>query len=316
MKALLLPIHSKTMKFIYSTFKVLSAGLIVLLYSCGSPTDTDQAITNSMDTEDVSHNEASAANVRKMKSIFYAVPSPMEMASLLKRAGAQYDMNILNDVKNVNAYTTARSRALNLGIYGADLSYASIFNQNQESIIYLSCTKKLADNLGVTKAFDENTIERMETNVDNRDSLLNIVSETYYVLDAYLKENGRDHISAMVIAAGWVEGLYLATQVASNDENPEPALLNRIAEQSLSLRNLVELVSAYNTNQELDDILADLAQIEASFKEVKVQTENTTIEKSDDGSTHIGGNTTTEFSKESLAEISRVVSEIRSRYIS
>ena len=97
-----------------------------------------------------------------------------------------------------------------------------IFNQNQESILYLSCTKKLADKLGLSKAFNDEVIERMEMNVDNRDSLLTIISDTYYNLDSYLKENDRDHISAMIIAAGWIEGLYLGTQIANSSESPSP----------------------------------------------------------------------------------------------
>lgn len=303
------------MKLIYTTFKIICIGAGLFLYSCSDGPATDSAITESTVSSDDPLKEESAENVAKMKSIFYSVPSPMDMASLLKKAGAQYDMKMLNDVKSVNNYTSSKSRALNLGIYGADLSYASIFNQNQESIIYLSCTKKLADNLGVTKAFDESTIERMESNVDNRDSLLNIVSDTYYELDAYLKENKRDHISAMVIAGGWIEGLYLATSIASKDENPEDALLKRIAEQKLSLDNLVELVSAYNTDNQLDEILSDLSEIEKSFLEVNIETEKSTVEKSEDGTTLIGGKTETSMSNETLVEITKVVSEIRSRYI-
>lgn len=304
------------MKLIYNTFKLICAGTLLFLYGCDTTPATDSAITNSLPPVEAPLNEESAENAAKIKSIFYAVPSPMEMATLLKRSGAQYNMEILNDVKNVNNYTSARSRALNLGIYGADLSYASIFNQNQESIIFLSCTKKLADNLGVTKAFDENTIARMETNVENRDSLLNIVSETYYMLDAYLKENKRDHISAMVIAAGWVEGLYLATTIANMDENPQSALLTRIAEQSLSLDNLIELVSAYNSDQKLNMILADLEQIQTAFDGVGIVSEKSTVKKVADGTTLIGGKTTTMISRESLDEITKVVSDIRTRYIS
>lgn len=304
------------MRLIYNTFRIFSAGAILFLYSCNSTPTTDSAITEStLSAQDASETEASE-NVSKMKDIFYSVPSPMDMASLLKRAGAQYDMSLLNDVKRVNNYTSSRSRALNLGIYGADLSYASIFNQNQESIIYLSCTKKLADNLGVTKAFDDNTIERMESNVENRDSLLNIVSETYYMLDAYLKENGRDHISAMVIAAGWVEGLYLAATIAHKEKDPEEALMTRIAEQKLSLDNLVDLVTAYNSENQLDDILEDLSKIEKSFSDVTIKKQKATISEAEDGTTIIGGKTTSTISPETLTEITKVVSEIRQRYVS
>ena len=289
---------------------------IALLFACGSPDKPDSAIT---EAEVSGENDANDSDetIGKVQDIFFSVPSPMEMASLLKKAGADYDMSLLNDVKKVHDYTTARSQALNLGVYGANLSYASIFNQNQESIIYLSCTKKLAEKLGVTKAFDDKTIERMEANIENRDSLLNIVSETYYMLDAYLKENDRDHISAMVIAAGWVEGLYMATSIAKISEEPDEKLLERIAEQKLSLNNLVELVEAYNNEGQLDEILADLEKINNAYSDVSIEKAKATISEGEDGAAVIGGGSKSPgMSAETLQNITSVVSEIRSKYVS
>jgi len=287
----------------------------LLLYSCGESGKPDSDIRESEVSEDALDRE-SDENANKVQEIFYAVPSPMEMASILKKTGASYDMNLLNDVKNVNEYTTSRSQALNLGIYGADLSYASIFNQNQESIIYLSCTKKLAEKLGVTKAFNDSAIERMEANIENRDSLLNIVSETYYMLDAYLKENDRDHISAMVIAAGWVEGLYLSTQIAEKNESREEKLITRIAEQKLSLENLINLVDAYNSTGQLDDIAKDLKTIHNAYEDVTYTKGNAEEGNTESGTPILGSKTSISMSEETLQKITEVVAEIRARYVS
>ena len=136
------------------------------------------------------------------------------------------------------------------------------------------------------------------------------------MLNAYLKENDRDHISAMVIAAGWVEGLYIATSIASVDDDPDPLLLQRIAEQKLSLGNLTELVKVYNKDNQLDDIAHDLTLINKAFADVGIKKEKSTISKDADGTTLIGGITKTDMSKETLVEITKVVNEIRSRYIS
>ncbi len=289
--------------------------IAALITSCGESTTVDQELTSTEVTQ-ASLDPGIFQRASKVQDIFYSVPSPMDMASILKKVGAEYDMGLLNDVKKVGSYTSARSRALNLGIYGADLSYASIFSQNQESIIYLSCSKRLADNLGVTKAFDESTIERMEANVENRDSLLNIISETYYMLDAYLKENDRDHISAMIIAAGWIEGLYLATSIADRSSEADPVLVKRIAEQKLSIDNLLELVTAYNSSNVLDDILDDLNELNMVFANVSIEKEKPSISKTADGKTVIGGKTETNMSPETLSEITKLVADIRGRYIS
>src|SRR5690554_2259170 len=303
------------MKQITNCIRFLPIVALALLYSCESAETTDSAIVQST-VEAGFVDENSILTAKKVRDIFYSVPSPMEMASILKRTGATYDMTLLNDVKKVHSYSSARRQALNLGVYGADLSYVSVFNQNQEAIIYMSCTKKLADNLGVSKAFDDQMIERMETNVDNRDSLLSLISETYYMLDAYLKENDRDHISAMVIAAGWVEGLYLATSIASSDGEVDMSLIQRIAEQKISLDNLRDLVNTYNRRNQLDGIANDLDKIHEAYHEVSISSEGSNVEKLSDGTTRIGGKTKVEMSQKTLEVITRVVSEIRSNYIS
>jgi hypothetical protein len=284
------------------------------MWSCTESTVTDDSITNAKVSEEKGDDD-SQESVSKVKEILHSVPSPLDMAAILKKSGARYDADYLNKVRNVNEYSSARKQALNLGVYGADLSYASIFNQNQESILYLSCTKKLADKLGLSKAFNDEVIERMEMNVDNRDSLLTIISDTYYNLDSYLKENDRDHISAMIIAAGWVEGLYLGTQIATNSETENPKLIERLAEQKISLTNLIALVNSYNGSGNLDLILADLSKIEDAYSNVIIEESKNTITQGDDGVTQIGGKTQIKFSEQDLENLTKIVSEIRNGYV-
>jgi hypothetical protein len=292
---------------------IAALAAVCVLHGCGPASHSDAELTNATGDD---LTDMQSAYAEKVQDIFRAVPSPMEMASMLKKMGSTYDHTILNDVKNANSYTSSRSQALNLGIYGANLSYASVFNQNQEAIIYLSCVKKLADNLGVTSAFGDATIERMEANVDNRDSLLTIVSETYYELDAYLKENGREYISAMVIAAGWVEGLHISTAIAAKDATPGQEILTRIGEQKLSLMNLIELVNAYNRDGQVDEIAADLAALELAFRDVQISGGGGGTATESDGTTVIGSPTQVSISPETLRHIRTTVAEIRTRYIS
>lgn len=284
--------------------------LLLGLSSCAD-IDSDKAITESDFNNQSNEDKNRLSNVQ---DIFYAIPSPIEMASLLRQAGSKYDSSILNDIEHVNNYVTSRSKALNLGIYGSDLSYTSIFNQNQESIIYLSCAKKLADKLGVSNAFDNDIMERMEANVDNRDSLLSIVSESYYALDAYLKENDRDNISAMVITGGWIEGLYLATAVAEKSLYPDEALLKRIAEQKISLQDLIKLVNAYNRDGSLNSISDDLASLNSVYDEVTINSSTTSLTDDGSGVTTIGGQSSYIMSDESLLAITKRVAEIRNSY--
>ncbi|MFT3884245.1 MAG: hypothetical protein QM724_02080 [Flavobacteriales bacterium] len=281
----------------------------LLLTACGGDQAPQETLHTDQDTD-----TTQAARVLRTKNIFHNIPSPMETAALLKKAGAGYDKDMLNDVTHVDNYTAASKQALNLGIYGADLSYASVYNKTSESMLYTSCAQKLAKRLDVTSAFDQGVFDRMEKNQHDRDSLLSIVSETYWNMDAYLKENQRDNISALMIAGGWVEGLYIATQVAKAHDTPE--LRQRIAEQKLPLQNLLELVSTYSTDDPaLATVLADLRGLEALFANVTSPGGPSTVTQ-EKGVTVIGGTApAAAITDAQLKALTEKTAAVRSTYI-
>ncbi|MBL7953376.1 MAG: hypothetical protein JNM62_16840 [Flavobacteriales bacterium] len=281
-----------------------------VLSACGGepPAQDTLKVDNAQDSA------AKAERMAKTKKIFYNIPSPMETAALLKKAGAQYNSKILNDVKNVDKYTAASQQALNLGVYGADLSYASVFNHTQESMFYTSCSRKLADRLGVINAFNDSTLELMQSNMNDRDALLDIISETYWDVDAYLKENGRDNISALMIAGGWVEGLYIATQVSAANDSPE--LRQRIAEQKLSLNDLIALIGSYSVDDaRLTAVKDDLNGLKLLFAEVSPAQAGSEV-KQENGTTVVGGGgTPATLTDVQLTTIRDKAAAIRNTYI-
>ena len=104
------------------TYILLS--LVILLTACNTTPEgpeEDLVIVNSED------NVATSVHVKTVKKIFYNVPSPLEITSMLKKAGASYNSEYLNSFKKVSEYTTMEEMALNLGVYGADLSYYRLY---------------------------------------------------------------------------------------------------------------------------------------------------------------------------------------------
>ena len=234
---------------------------LLSLFACHDTTETADNIGTGADT---TKNEAKG----ETKNVFYSVPSPIEMGSLLKRSGASYNLKILNPVENISKYSSSEAKALNLGVYGTDMSVASIFEQNQETILYLRCVSKLAKSIGISGAFDENTALRIEENEGNKDSLLQIISEAYWDADAFLKQEGRQNVSGLIIAGGWIEGLYIATQIAEKVKNNEE-IITRIGEQKLSLRNLIKLIEAGKEDSPLPPVLDDLKALGVIYDKVE-----------------------------------------------
>lgn len=285
-------------------FCIISAALI----SCGDE-EIPQEIVDDLAPEVI--DEQSIERAEKAQKVFQTIPSPYETALLFEESGIGYNVDALNPVENVSKYTTSVQQALNLGVYGADLSYANIHDQSQESMFYMNCSKKMADALGVAGAFTAEAIERIEENMNNRDSMMTIVSDAFWTCDSYLKENKQDNLSALIIAGGWLEGLYIGTR-AINDDSPNQDMMQRIAEQKYSLDNLIDLLDSYD-DADVKNIADKLATLKLSFDKIDEQESETTVSK-DDVPT-IGGGSTLTYTPETIKEITATIESIRNEII-
>ncbi|MBN2166034.1 MAG: hypothetical protein JW717_07140 [Marinilabiliaceae bacterium] len=255
----------------------------------------------------------------KSKLIFYSLPSPLETAMLIKRAGVSYNEDILNPVDNVSRYTTNKQMAINLGIYSADLSYTSLFDQTQSSIKYMSNAKKMADGLGIMEAINEDAIKRLEENMNNRDVVMDIISESFMNSNEYLNENDRPALAVMVLVGGWVEGLYLATTLTNGSMDSNQRLVEKIIYQKLSLYTVLNLLESYREeNPEIHDIYSKINELKVIFDQVKiVNTSNVEAETdTEQRITTIKANSETFMSKDVFDKLCQKVNEIRSGFIS
>lgn len=293
----------------------LSLAAVALTWSACGGGEGDSALSN-VDSAKIANDtiDDTKTKIEEAKKVYYSIPSTSEMAELLSDAGANYDMKLLNDINLVDRYTTSRKQALNIGIYGADLNYCSIFERTNETMFYMECTRSLAERLGIENAIKDETITRAEENIDNRDSMLNIISDMFYELEEYLAENDKDDISALVIGGGWIEGLYLACMTV-NEKKPNQDILNRIAEQKFSLSNLVKFVEQYKENEDVKGLHEDLLRIEAAFADITVEKQSTEVSTDNNGTTVIGGKTNISITLDQFKNLKKVVKEIRESYV-
>jgi len=233
-----------------------SFALSGLLMSCGSESNNEQQTEEEVITEDnvVEHAE----------KLVYPLPTPLEVTNMLNKAGASYILDLANRPENADKYFTESAKALNLGVYGADLSYASTYNKSQETHDYLAATLKLRDALSVETPEDVNILDKVEANINNNDSLYNILTTSFHNTFKYLNDNGKGAVASLVLAGGWIEGVYLSVELASlTDNNAE--ILKTIGEQKNSLNNLIPVLETYKDNENVAGVLADLNEIKAIY---------------------------------------------------
>ena len=251
------------------------------------------------------------------KRIFYSLPSPLETAMLIKNAGAAYNEELMNPVSNSSRYITSKSKALNLGIYSTDLSYASLFDQSQATLDYIGAAKEMADGLNILDAIDEETVTQLEEQINNRDAIIDIISETLMNSSAFLKENDLEGTASVVLVGGWVEGLYIATNLVNENDLDDNKLVERIVDQKLSLDIMVNLLESSPEDADAQAVLEDVKALKTIFDKITIdQGEVTAVEDPETNVTTLKSESSIKITNRVFTELKTKVIEIRSSYIS
>ena len=243
-------------------------GIAFIIASCSSGGNKNNTVI-SVDSAELEKDIF--ADISHAKQIFYSLPSPLESAMLIKTAGAAYNDKLLNPLVNASKYTTNKSMSLNLGIFITDLSFASLFDQAQTTIKYMEVSKKMADGLGITDAINKETMDRLEENINNRDVILDIISETFMSSTAFLKENDRQPLATMTLVGGWIEGLYLATQLVGDAPVEDNKIIERIVDQKLSLEMVIKLLDNNKDNADINQVIQLINQLKTVYDKIIIK---------------------------------------------
>jgi len=298
--------------------KKLFFGILAFSFACGSgnkPAD-EQAFLNELDSMEV---QGPTISEDVISSIIQSIPSPLEISVLLKESGTKYDASILNTADNTSKYNSNYSKALNLGIFGTDLGYTNIYEQNQDGLNYMAAIKELADGLNIGQFFDIETIGKLATNSKNLDSLLLITTQNFNAINHYLQEQKRSNLSVLLLTGGWLEAMHVTCQVSSKDSTNK-GLQETIGEQKIILENIVLLVSFYSeTDDNMKELHDDLLRLQTAFDVIEITTtyKESTMEIvdgvmiiQDNSESHV--NITTE----NVEEIKNLTVDIRKKIIS
>ncbi len=246
------------------------------------------------------------------------VSSPVEIANLLQTIGVPFSPGYLASGLDVNKLRTSFSKAVGLGILGADLGYLNMYERTGSSIETLSSIRKLADAIRVGQFFDFEALKRLSLNKSNLDSLLFISIDSYSRIDRYLRENDRGQLSALMITGVWIEGQYLATQVMAS--HPDPVLRDRIGEQKIILNDLLLLLDPWcGRDSEFKEICSDLQMIREAYRDINIsyrQGDPVTVEKNGGLVVTQTETSIVEMSDEQLRNIIKVTKTVRDKLLS
>lgn len=246
----------------------------LILSSCGGSKETEHQ--ESVDSTQVVMKDTTKVTVddtTKFKFDFAIanIPSPVASLQDLGKWGITYDNSIFNDVANLSKYNNEFSKAINLGVYNIDMSYAMVSDKGQDVLKYMKNVMNLSDGLGLKNAVNGMVGKRAESNLGNKDSLFKIIDEIFVKSDDYLRTNARVYTAATVFAGSWLESLYIVSKVgtANSDAGIKAKVNRHLWEQRFHLGNLINLLNDYKDKKEAAALIADLKPIHEEITAVK-----------------------------------------------
>jgi hypothetical protein len=262
--------------------QALLAGVtsILLLTGCSQRGKQGVDLIESIDLSDFKETTDSVN-----RSIHYTMSLPVKMARLFGHVGANFYPDLLNPPDAFGKYTRPTKIALNLGVYGVDLSYVKMFNQHQRSVAYLASINRLATELGIPREIYGDVMDNLKLFIVNPDSFSQAAIRLYSATDDYLREDQQEGAASLVAMGGWIETMYIATQIYENDPG-NIALQDKIAEQKYSLNSLIALMNNYHADLDLAEYLLMLKNLRRTYDQfqlyykkgnVKVDTSSNTI---------------------------------------
>ena len=289
----------------------LGFGLCSLLFhSCSTCSRQQNARDITISASDWAIDSGRIDMANKM---FYALPTPIEVSVLIKNSGIGYQPALLNNPANASTYLTNSKKAINFGVYVTDLTYAGLFEQTQTVLRYKLSLQQLLEDLGLLPAVDANTLKQLEANINNKDEVLRIISETYSSCTAYLNEEDRYFLTLFILAGGWIEGMYIATSLT--DENlalTQDKIKQLVMNQKLTFDLMWAAMSEVEENPDIASLMSEISGLAQIFDNIYIdQTNNTVTYNAESKSSDISSESIDNITPELYAEIKSNIQSIR-----
>jgi len=259
---------------------VIIGGLLFTVYSCKPRSDKDK------NGKKVILKPVVKEGIRsELKEFIYPLPTSFEVTEMINDLEIGYDIGVSNFTENADKYFTEAKKAINIGVYGADLAYASTYQMKQEVMLFLETSRKLADDLGIASIYNEELIGEVENSIDKKEKLVEIITNSFYDIFSQLNQNGKANLALLGVAGSWVESLFITTQVSANVYH-NLGLVQIIFNQKTSLGMLMDILNENIGDEKIDEMIIELTPlyniyetVDENLSEMQINSIVTEVEK-------------------------------------
>lgn len=253
-------------KYSVWSWLLVVAIVAVSLWSCGGTGDSNQKIAGpAQDSTEAPLQET------------YPIPPLADVVSRLQQAGVGYVIDAGNDPQRAVSYETSWARAINLGIYGADLSYASTYGVTSDVLHYYKATLELSRALNLKLDMLERLAAQEENQLQNKDSLRAIATQSIYETYASLCTNGQSEEAVLFLAGGWLEAVYLGANIASLSRRNQQ-VVELLQQQESTFQSIMRLLDRYKKTPAGEAMLTIFQDLQPSFEALRIKPDTQTTQ--------------------------------------
>jgi hypothetical protein len=190
-------------------------------------------------------SDTSAKDLTPKDEIFYGILTPVEVCTIFNRLGISYSNAALNPISNRDQYLSSSKAAINTGIYGVDFGYLKMFGIGQQMIDYMVTIREMSNKLGIPDIYLTEPIKKIESDISEPDTILYLMNDAFIKMEAHLREGGRESTAGLMVMGGWVEAMFISTQLVYNPQKPDPEVIQKIAQQKYTLTTLLSFLKNY-----------------------------------------------------------------------
>lgn len=281
---------------------VFFAGFSLVLVSCGGGEKKGMVAETEGKTEQ-----------KDELIIDYNIPSPSEQFALISKMDVKKNTSIMHDPSKADRYASSAQKALNFGVYTADVAYLTSFNETNQYLTYFGKLEKLGKDIGVAQVFGTELGELAKKWDGNADSLFKLSDETYNKTFQRLIEIEKGSELSLMLVGGWIESMHLMIG-SSKGYGKSPKLEQAIADQKLVAENLMEFLVSYQDNADVAAYTSEIAAILEIYKTMDCSSSESKVQNANGKLTFSGGEQC-KMTEKCFNELKARIAGIRTRIV-
>ena len=298
----------------FNVFLMIGVAFILFCHSCNTCNRRHTVEDVTIDWADLVMDSTYVNIARK---VFYALPTPIEMTLLIKNSGIPWRPVLLNDPVNASKYLSSQKMALNFGVYTTNLTYSGLFEQSQMVLRYKLAISQLIEGLGLQSAINTNTMQLIEQNINDKDMILRIIADTYASCAAFLDEGDRYYLVLAILAGGWVESMYIATNTLNENLLANEEMINQLViDQLFTFDIMWKVMSDFKDLPGVDELISSFSGLAQLFDKIGVhQTPNVVTSEDNADVSVIASNSAIDITPKDFENIRIQIQILRDNFI-